>query len=483
MTAPPKLSRRTLAISLLVAGALFMENLDGTILATGLPAMARTFGTHVVDVNVGVTAYLLALAVFIPISGWMADRFGPRKVFTSAIAVFTLASAWCGAAHSLPEFTAARVLQGLGGSMMVPVGRLMTVREVPKDQIMRTVAYTVWPSLVAPIMGPALGGWITTYFSWRWMFLLNLPVGVVLLVGALLLVKDSGKHVAPPFDWLGFFLVGATCFGAIDLMESASVQPTRWVRLVAMTAVAIGCGTAAWLHMRRSKEPLFSPDLLTVPTYRAVLIGGSWVTTAIYMTPFLLPIMFQLGFGMSAFASGSLVVAVFAGNLAMKPLTTPLLRRYGFRKVLVVNGTLTAIVLGACAWLTPATSRWVILLVLFLGGLGRSMQLTSLTTLCFADVDDHHMSSGSALFAMVRQLNTSLGVGVAAVVLRLAGWAHGEPGALRLFEFKVAFVALGLLALGSLPSSLGLSKDAGDEVAGKRRRANEMELDSETVEA
>lgn len=482
MTASPKLSRRTLAIALLVAGALFMENLDGTILATGLPAMARTFGTHVVDVNVGVTAYLLALAVFIPISGWMADRFGPRRVFTSAIAVFTLASAWCGGAHSLPEFTAARVLQGLGGSMMVPVGRLMTVREVPKDQIMRTVAYTIWPSLVAPIMGPALGGWITTYFSWRWMFLLNLPVGVVLLVMSFILVKDGRREETPPFDWAGFVLLGATCFSAIDLMESASIQPTRWLRLGVMAVVAVVCGAMAVRHLRTSRRPLFNLTTLTIPTYRAVLLGGSWSTTAIFMTPFLLPLMFQVGFGLSAFASGSLVVAVFAGNLAMKALTNGLLRRFGFRAVLVANTVATAISLGMCALLAPSTPRLVILAVLFVGGLGRSMQLTAYTTLSFADMDDRRMSGASAMLAMARQLTTSLGVGLAAVILRLAGWMHGEPGALRPFEFKVAFVVVGLLAMGSLPSVLGLPKDAGDEVAGKRRR-EAMELDSETVEA
>lgn len=461
------LSKRTLAISLLVAGALFMENLDSTILATGLPAMAATFRVHVVDVNVGVTAYLLALAIFIPISGWMADRWGTRLVFSSAITVFTLASAWCGASHSLPEFAAARVLQGLGGSMMVPVGRLMTVREVPKHHIMRTMAYTIWPALIAPIMGPATGGWIILHFNWRWMFLLNVPIGVVLLLGTLLLVHDRQRHTPPPFDWLGFVLIGATCFSAIDLMETASVQPPQWVRMAIMLVLLVGCSSGAWVHLHRSRTPLFSPELLRIPTYRVVVLGGSWISTAIFMTPFILPLMFQVGFGMNAFAAGSLVVAVFVGNLAMKPLTTPLLRRYGFKRVLAVNGVMTAFAFFACVALTPATSRWMILLVLFLGGLGRSMQLTALTTLGFAELDPQQMSSGSALFAMVRQLNMSLGVGIAAVSLRLAGWLHGEPGRLGPYEFHAAFIVVGLLALASLPSALSLPHGAGDVVAGK----------------
>lgn len=462
------LSKRTLAICFLVAGALFMENLDGTILATGLPAMAATFHVPVVDVNVGVTAYLLALAIFIPISGWMADRWGTRIVFSSAIAVFTLSSAWCGVAHSLTEFTLARVVQGLGGSMMVPVGRLMTVREVPKHQIIRTVAYTVWPSLVAPILGPALGGWIILHFIWRWMFWLNVPIGAVLLVATLILVHDKHQHEVPAFDWWGFLLIGVSCFSAIDLMEVASVQPTRWPRLFVMAALLIvGC-IGSWVHLHRAKEPLFSPRLLQIPTYRATLLGGSYITMAIFMTPFLLPLMFQVGFGMNPFAAGSLVVAVFAGNLAMKPLTTPLLRRFGFKPVLIVNGVFTAIVLGAGALLTPATSRWMILLVLFLGGLGRSMQLTALTTLGFADLGPAYMSSGSALFAMARQLNTSIGVGIAAVSLRIAGWFFHEGQTLGLREFHIAFLVVGALALASLPSALSLPKGAGDVVAGKK---------------
>lgn len=468
-----KLSKRTLAISLLVAGALFMENLDATILATGLPAMGRAFRVPVVDVNLGITSYLLALAVFIPISGWMADRYGPRRVFSTAIVIFTLASAWCGASHSLPEFTAARILQGIGGSMMVPVGRLMTVREVPKHHIMRTVAYTVWPSLIAPIMGPPLGGWIITYLNWRWMFLLNLPVGVVLLVGTLVLVHHGKRQEVMPFDWPGFVLTGIACAGAIILMEFASTQPANWVLLASLAIGTVLFCFAAWKHLKRAPQPLFDLETLKIPTYRVVLFGGSWITTAIFMTPFLLPLMFQIGFGLNAFAAGSLVIAVFAGNLAMKPLTTPLLRRYGFRKVLVVNGALTAIALGACALLIPSTMHWVVLLVLFAGGLGRSMQLTSLTTLCFADLDDKRMSSGSALFAMVRQLNTSIGVGIASLTLRLSAWENRHLGTLTLRDFHVAFVVVGLLALASLPSALRLHPRAGDVVAGKKRPAED----------
>ncbi|ADV82607.1 major facilitator superfamily MFS_1 [Terriglobus saanensis SP1PR4] len=463
---PGGLSRRSFAIAMLVAGALFMENLDGTIIATGLPAMAGSFRTGVVDVNIGVTSYLLALAVFIPISGWMADRFGTRKVFSSAIAIFTLASIWCGSCHTLTQFTLARVVQGLGGSMMVPVGRLMTVRETPKHQIMRTIAYTVWPALVAPILGPPLGGWITTYFNWRWMFLLNVPIGLVLLVCTFILVRDERRHRTTPFDWIGFVLVGLACFSLIEWMEFSSKSPVRWSLVTGLGVLAMSSAFGAVWHLRRTKAPLFHLDMLKVATFRAVTSGGSWFRMAIFVTPFLLPLMFQVGFGMSAFAAGSLVVAVFAGNLAMKPLTTPLLRRYGFRRVLIVNGALTALVFFACARLSPATPHWAILLVLFLSGLGRSMQLTSLTTLCFADLPEDRMSSGSAMFAMAQQLNTSIGVGLGAMIIRLVAWRY-DGGVEHLREFHAAFWVVGLLMLCGLPSILALRPDAGDTVAGR----------------
>lgn len=468
MPAEP-LSRRTLAIALLVAGALFMENLDSTILATGLPAMALSFHTGVVDVNVGVTSYLLALAVFIPISGWVADRFGTKRVFASAILIFTLASVWCGLCRTLPEFMLARVVQGFGGSMMVPVGRLMTVRESPKEQIMRTIAYTVWPALIAPILGPPLGGWITTYFNWRWMFLLNVPVGAVLMLFTFLLIPDRRGHRPPPFDWLGFMLLGVASFSVVEWMELASADKTRWGWVILLGIVAVVTSAGVVKHLYRAEAPLFPPDLMQVATFRAVTTGGSWFRMAIFMTPFLLPLMFQIGFHMTAFAAGSLVMAVFAGNLAMKPLTTPLLRRYGFRRVLVVNGVLTAVVFFGIAALSPATPRWVILLVLFLSGLGRSMQLTSLTTLSFADLTPERMSSGSAMFAMVQQINTSVGVGLGAMLLRLVAW-HYDSGVETLREFHAVFLLVGVLMLAGLPSTLNLQETAGDRVAGRGSR-------------
>jgi len=460
-------SRRSLAVALLVAGALFMENLDGTIIATGLPAMGRSLHAAPVDLNVGITAYLLTLAIFIPISGWMADRFGAKTIFASAIAVFTLASIWCGMARSLGEFTLARVVQGIGGSMMVPVGRLMVVRVTPKERMMAAIAYTVWPALVAPILGPVLGGWIVTYTSWRWMFLLNVPVGVVLLILTLLIVDDGGERSVMSFDTLGFVLVGVSCFGLMYSMEMIGHDPLPLRSIAVWLTGAVVAGVVAVVHLQRTTRPLFDLSVLKIETFRVVLEGGSLFRMAIFATPFLLPLMFQVGFGMSALRSGWLTMAVFAGNLSMKTVTTPLLRRYGFRQVLLVNGSATAMILFACAWLKVGTAIWAVMLLLFLSGLGRSMQLTALTTLGYADLPPTQMSSGSTLASMVTQLNTGLGVAIAAVTLRLSSWFHGRPGGQPVGQdFSVAFAVLGALAVMSLVMTMPLRPNAGSVVSG-----------------
>lgn len=457
-----------LAVALLSATALFMENLDATILTTGLPAMARDFQVTPVALNVAITSYLLTLAVLIPASGWVAERFGERKTFASAVLVFTLASGCCALSRSLPWFLVSRVLQGAGGAMMVPVGRLMVVRSASKPQLMKAIAYTIWPALTAPILGPVVGGWIIHVASWPWMFLLNLPIGLLLFVLSLWIVRDTrAGNEPPPLDTVGFLLTGTACLLLIVSLEAYENGATALHSGALFTVGVVACIVTGW-HMRRSARALFAPALFQIRTFRSVMAAGSLFRMAVFSVPFLLPLLFQTAFGLDALRSGSLTMAVFAGNLAMKPLTTPLLRRFGFRGVLLVNGAATVLLLAACGWLSAGTPVLFVLFVLFLGGAGRSMELTSLTTLGFADLPPALAASGTTFATMVQQMTVSLGVSVAALVLHVTGGpGSGNAGH---GNFRAAFCTMSALASLSLLWFARLPAEAGSAVSGTRTR-------------
>jgi EmrB/QacA subfamily drug resistance transporter len=469
--------RRPLAIALIVAAAFFMENLDGTVIATALPQMAASFGVRPVALNLGMTAYILSLAVFIPISGWTADRFGPRSVFAAAIVLFTAASLLCGVSQSLPGFIAARIVQGLGGAMMVPVGRLVVLRGTAKADLMRAMGYITWPGLVAPILGPPLGGFLTTYASWRWIFLLNLPLGLVALALVLRLFDNRRSSEQRPFDVRGFVLSGIALPCLMYAMELIGSAPGRldgsaggggaggWAAAAAALAAALGFGTLAVRHARRTPHPLIDLGALAVPTFAVSVWAGSLFRMAINSMPFLVPLLLQVGFGMTAFDAGKLVLAGSVGNLGMKSVTNPILRRYGFRTVLLANGLLAAASIAACALLAPGTPGWLIIAVLFGGGLFRSMQFTALATIQFADIAPARMGPASSFASMVQQLSMGMGIAFAAMVLQLAAALRGDAH-LSLGDFRVAFLATGLVVVAGVLGSVGLARDAGAAVSG-----------------
>ena len=467
----PKRSREV-RIALLVAAAFFMENLDGTIITTAVPAMAHDFGVAPVDLNLGVSAYLLTLGVLIPISGWVADRIGARTVFAAAIAVFTAASLLCAMVDSLGAFIAARVLQGVGGAMMVPVGRLVVLRSTPKERMINAIAILTWPALVAPVLGPPLGGFITTYASWRWIFYLNLPLGVLALVAALLLIPNEKAHEKRPFDWLGFGLTSGGLFGVLWAVEVISRPDMQWREVAVALVPGVALLAAGVLHLNRAAHPMLSLSALRVPTFAVTFWGGSLFRMSTGAVPFLLPLLFQVGFGLDAFHAGMLVLAVFAGNLLMKPLTTPVLRRFGFRPVLIGNGLLNAVLLAALALLTPVTPVWVIATLLFAGGMTRSMQFTALNTLAFADIPQPQMSAANTLFSTVFQLAMGLGIALGAVAIRLGEWAAPHLGLAQVpaASFRLAFLMVAVVALLGLVDSLRLVRNAGDHVSRPQRR-------------
>ncbi|EIW8570022.1 MFS transporter [Klebsiella pneumoniae] len=459
------------APALLVAGAFFMEFLDGTVIATALPDMARDFGVTAVELNIGISAYLITLAVLIPASGWIADRFGARAIFTLALAIFTLASVFCGLSTEVHIFVAMRILQGVGGALMVPVGRLAVLRTTPKHQLIKAIATLTWPALVAPIIGPPLGGFITRYASWHWIFFINVPLGLAAIILSLRIIPDIRETERRSFDLSGFITTSVAMVSLVTAMERlGDRQPQIWPTL-ALAALGFGCLLYSIRHFRRAAAPMVRLDALQVPTFRVTMYGGSLFRASISAVPFLLPLLFQVGFGMDPFHSGLLVLAVFVGNLTIKPATTPLIRWLGFRRLLLINGALNVCSLLACALLTPQTPVWAIMLILYLGGVFRSIQFTGISTLAFADVPAAQMSDANTLFSTASQLAVGLGITLGAIGIRLGeqvgDWLHLTelPG----ISFRLSFVFIALICLVGMIDSLHLAKTAGSSVSEKKK--------------
>jgi len=449
--------RQSRIIAFVVAVSFFMQFLDGTIITTSLPQMAVSFGVEPVSMSIGITVYLLTMAAFVPLAGWAGDRYGARRVFLASIAIFTMASLFCGLSGNLTEFIIARAVQGLGSALMTPVGRIIVLRNARKSEIVAAIGLTIWPALFAPVLGPALGGFITEYISWHWNFWINIPLGIIGMVLVLAIVPKDTEYDDRPFDGIGFVLTGIT-LGCLLYGFDALVQGGLPVWLSALLiAVGLATGTAAVLWLLRAEHPLIDLRTLGIRTFAATdAKAGAILRTAINATPFLLPLMFQVAYGMDALSAGGLVVIYFFGNLAIKAVTTPTLRRFGFRSILTVNGVLAGVSVAACGLLGPQTPYLFTAAVLFVAGATRSMQFTALATLAFADVD------------MSQQLSMVFGVAIAAGCLNLSQMWRGAP-TLRVIDFQVAYLVMGLIIIVCALQLLTLERNAGAEVSGHRR--------------
>ena len=453
-------------IPLIVACALFMENLDSTAISTALPAIAASLGESPLQLSLAITSYLFSLAVFIPISGWVADRFGARRVFRLAILVFMLGSVLCSFAGSLFGFVLARMLQGMGGAMMVPVGRLVLLRTVAKADLVNAMAWLTVPALIGPVMGPPLGGFITTYLNWRWIFWINLPIGVLGVILVTRFIPDLREEHSPPLDLLGFLLSAVGLLGLVFGFETIGRGLVPWSTTLLLLAVGITSVGLYVLHASRTLYPVIDLALLGIPTFRASVLGGLLFRLAIGATPFLLPLMLQAGFGLTAFNSGLLTFAAAAGAMLMKLTAGPILKLFGFKRILMVNAVIGAVFIAAIGLFTPATPHLLILAVLLAGGFFRSLQFTSINTLGYADIERAQMSRATSFASMMQQLSLSIGVGTGALLLHLTVSARGGEH-LAAGDFAPAFFTVALIAALSALVYLPLPADAGAEVSGR----------------
>ncbi len=459
-------------VAMIVASAIVMQQIDSTVITTALPQMAISLNTDPVRLSVAVTAYLLALAVFVPISGWMADRYGGRTVFRAAIALFTLGSVLCGLSGNVLELTAARVLQGLGGAMMVPVGRLVLFRSVEKAQLIGIMAYLQVPAQLGPVLGPPIGGFITTYFSWRWIFLINVPLGLLGILLVTIFFDNPKEETHRPMDWVGFVLTGAALFCIMYGIELIGRGRSEPVQMIVLLVLGFVLGWMALRHMWRVEHPLLDLSVFRIQTFSASIYGGSLFRAGAGTLVFLLPLLLQVVFGLSAAASGSITFATAAGSMSMKLTARPILKLYGFRMVIVVNSIISAASIVMCAFFTSSTPLLLIFVLLLIAGFFQSLQFTATQAMTYADVRQPQMSTATSIASMTQQLSRGFGISVVALLLQFSQSYRGGA-TLDRPDFIVAFAGAAILALLCLPFGWTLPHDAAAEVSGHKQKSAE----------
>jgi EmrB/QacA subfamily drug resistance transporter len=460
-TAAPRWSR---PVALVVAAAFFMENLDATILSTATASVARDFGVQPAQLGIAVTGYLVAVAAFIPLGAWLAERWGARRVFLAAVVLFTLASLACALSPDLVALTTARVVQGAAGAMMVPIGRLIVLRSTEKSELIKAIAYLTWPALAAPVVAPLIGGLLTEHLGWEWVFLVNVPIGALLLVAAWRVVPSPEVGDRHPLDWPGLLLVVGAIVALVVAFELLGDQATVLLgALLVVVAVALGLAAGRWF--RRARHPLLDLEPFRVATFRVTNLSGSLYRAVVNGVPFVVPLLLQDGFGWSPVEAGLMLMWVFVGNLGVKPFTTPLMHRFRIVPIIVVATVGLAASFVAAAVVGPDTSPVLVAAILLVSGVFRSVGFTAYNTLQFADVPAAQIAPANAIASITGQLAVGLGVALTALTVRVAdtvATAEGVGGAAT--GYQVALVVLAALALLSLPEGLRLPRGAGDSL-------------------
>jgi EmrB/QacA subfamily drug resistance transporter len=461
--------RLRLLIPLVCACALLMESLDQTIIATSLPQIAVSLGESPLRLNLAITSYLLSIAVFIPISGWIADRFGARSVFCVAVGVFTVASAFCGMAQSLGMLVAMRVLQGVGGALMNPVGRLVMLKSFPRADIVVAMGYVMMPAMIGPALGPMVGGFLTTYASWRWIFYVNVPIGALGIALGLLYFDNFRNDALARFDFKGFALVAVGLAATQLALEFAGRMAGSGAIEIAVVATAVVFLGAYAFYARHTHDPVVDLNLFRIKTFRVGNVGGTLARIGYGSTPFLLPLLLQLALGYSAFHSGLFTSLTAVSSMAMRIVTPRILRRNGFRTVLLVNSTIVVVFMMSLALIGPATPWWALSALLIALGFFRSLQYTSLSSLAYADLQGANISPGSSLASVMQQLSQSFGIAISATLL---GYFAGPGRIPDRGDFATVFLIMVLFPVLSLLSFARLSPSDGANMTGHRAAAD-----------
>ncbi len=453
----------------IIGGALVMQTLNATVINNALPTMATALHENPVNLNTAITVYLLASAVFLPISGWAADKFGAKRMFLLAIVAYALSCAGCGLAQNLPQLLIARLCEGAAGAMLGPVGRLVLLRSTPKHNLVRAMSVLTMPALLGPVLGPPIGGFIVTYGSWRWIFFLNIPIAILGLFLVSRFIKDVREEgAAPPLDWPGLFLTGVGMAGVVYGFENLGKGVLPATLVAGMMGAGLICLGLYVLHARRTPHAILDISLLKTRTFSASVVGGAFMRMGMGASPFLLALLLQVAFGLSALQAGLMTFASAAAALVMKTAAPPILAHFGFKTVLSVNAVVVAVTFMAYALFTPTTPHWLIYAVLLAGGFFRSLQFTSLNGLAFADIDRAQMSRASTMSTMGQQLSQSIGIGMAATLLHLS-LAHSHTHKLTAALITPTFLVIGGVALISTLFFVTLPKSAGAELHGAPR--------------
>jgi EmrB/QacA subfamily drug resistance transporter len=456
-------------IPFIVGCALFMQMLDATVVATAIPAMAASLGTTAVQMNISITSYLLALAVFVPISGWAAERFGARRIFITAIVLFSLSSIACAVSQNLMQLVLSRIAQGAAGAMMVPVGRIIMLRKTPKEDLLKAMAFLAMPALLGPILGPPVGGFLVTYASWHWIFLINVPVGALGIYLVMRFIREELPTTSPRMDWPGFIL-SAVCLAAlVSGFEAIGHQGISTAHVLILLAAGVICGVLYVFHARRCAQPILDLSLLRIPSFAVSVLGGNLCRFMVGSMPFLLAILLQVTFNFSAFLAGMITFTGAAGALLMKVVATRIIERFGYKTVLTWNALISGLFVVLCALFQNSTPLWVMVAILATGGIFRSLQFTAVNTLTYAELSSSQMSKASTLAAMAQQLGISLGVGCAALVLNLSmNWR--EATTLERIDVMWGFIVIGLITATSFFSFRRLPENATAALESKTRR-------------